>query len=164
MAEATPDHVATVDFDRHNEVAIRGAGAADRIEPRANAVMYDPGRELILVELRSGHVFGFPPGLVAGLRGAGRRAALAGAHLAERRRTPLGRPGGECIVDGPRRSGVEPSRVGASHHGADAQRGEGQGRPEKRDEGWTPTRRKHLVEVDSTVASPLRVDAKSPTQ
>ena len=71
MAEATPDHVATVDFDRHNEVAIRGAGAADRIEPRANAVMYDPGRELILVELRSGHVFGFPPGFVAGLRGAG---------------------------------------------------------------------------------------------
>ena len=58
------------DFDRQNERAIRAAREADRIEPRARAVRYDPGQALVLVDLRSGYAFGFPPERVPGLEGA----------------------------------------------------------------------------------------------
>lgn len=48
-------------FERQNELAIRAAREADRIEPRAAAVMYDPKQALVMVKLRSGYAFGFPP-------------------------------------------------------------------------------------------------------
>ena len=57
-------------FDEQNEVAVREAREADRIEPRANAVRYDSARGLLLVELRSGFAFGFPPERVSGLEAA----------------------------------------------------------------------------------------------
>jgi hypothetical protein len=55
------------DFLSQNEAAVREAREADRIEPRASAVRYDAERGLVLVELRSGFAFGFPPERVAGL-------------------------------------------------------------------------------------------------
>lgn len=58
------------DFERQNERAIREAREADRIEPRANTAAYDPGKGLVLVELRSGFAFGFPPERVPGLESA----------------------------------------------------------------------------------------------
>lgn len=50
---------------------------ADRIEPRANTVGYDPRKGLILVELRSGFAFGFPPERVPGLAGTSARQLAA---------------------------------------------------------------------------------------
>ncbi len=58
------------EFARQNEIAVRNAREADRIEPRADLVSYDPERGLVLVELRSGFVFGFPPERGPGLEGA----------------------------------------------------------------------------------------------
>jgi hypothetical protein len=60
----------SAEFDRQNEAAIREAREADRIEPRANAVRYDPRKGLIIVDLRSGFAFGFPPERIAGLAGS----------------------------------------------------------------------------------------------
>lgn len=57
-------------FDQQNEAAIREAREADRIEPRATAVRYDPRKGLILADLRSGFAFGFPPERIAGLAGS----------------------------------------------------------------------------------------------
>jgi hypothetical protein len=57
----------TTGFERQNEAAIREAREADRIEPRANTVTYDPRKGLVLVELRNGFAFGFPPERVPGL-------------------------------------------------------------------------------------------------
>ena len=59
----------STEFDRQNEAAIREAREADRIEPRASAVRYDPRKGLIIVDLRSGFAFGFPPERIAGLAG-----------------------------------------------------------------------------------------------
>jgi hypothetical protein len=58
------------DFDRQNERAIRAAREADRVEPRARAARYDRDRALVLVDLRGGYAFGFPPEHVAGLEKA----------------------------------------------------------------------------------------------
>jgi len=65
MAKSGPRE--TTDFERQNKAAIREAREADRIEPRANTVSYDPEKGLVLVELRSGFAFGFPPERVRGL-------------------------------------------------------------------------------------------------
>lgn len=54
-------------FENENERAIREAREADRIEPRAHAVSYESRLGLILVELRTGVAFGFPPERVPGL-------------------------------------------------------------------------------------------------
>jgi hypothetical protein len=64
------------DFDRQNEAAVREGREADRIEPRASAIRYDADRGLVLVELRSGFAFGFPPERVPGLE-AGSAKQLA---------------------------------------------------------------------------------------
>jgi hypothetical protein len=61
------------EFAQQNETAVREAREADRIEPRANAISYDANRGLVLVELRSGFAFGFPPERVPGLEGASAR-------------------------------------------------------------------------------------------
>ena len=58
------------DFERQNEAAVREAREADRIEPRASSISYDSQRGLLLVELRSGFVIGFPPERVPGLEDA----------------------------------------------------------------------------------------------
>ena len=68
------------EFERQNELAIREAREADRIEPRARAITYDVRRGLVVVELRSGFAFGFPPERVAGLEGA-TSALLATARV-----------------------------------------------------------------------------------
>lgn len=72
------------DFDRQNEAAVREAREADRIEPRANAVHYDANRGLVMIELRSGFAFGFPPERVQGLEGG------SAEQLAEIRISPSG--------------------------------------------------------------------------
>ncbi len=53
-----------------NRAAILKRREADRIEPRAVDATYDPERDLVLVTLRGGFAFGFPPGAVEGLSGA----------------------------------------------------------------------------------------------
>ena len=53
-----------------NQAAIVRGQEADRIEPRAEAATYDPKRDLVLVVLRGGFAFAFPPRAVDGLRGA----------------------------------------------------------------------------------------------
>jgi hypothetical protein len=65
MAKAT--RITEADFARQNEAAIREAREADQVEPRANAARYDPHQALVLVELRSGFAFGFPPERIPGL-------------------------------------------------------------------------------------------------
>jgi hypothetical protein len=57
-------------FARQNEVAVREAREAERIEPRATFVSYDAARGLVLVEMASGFVFGFAPERAPGLAGA----------------------------------------------------------------------------------------------
>jgi hypothetical protein len=64
---AKPARSNDTDFEQENETAVREAREADRIEPRASSVQYDAQQGLLLVELRSGFVFGFPPERVAGL-------------------------------------------------------------------------------------------------
>jgi hypothetical protein len=68
MAEQAPPREG--DFDRQNELAIRTAREADRVEPRARAARYDPGQALVIVDLRSGYAFGFPPQRIPGLEHA----------------------------------------------------------------------------------------------
>jgi hypothetical protein len=67
---AKPAKANEVAFDEQSDVAVREAREADRIEPRANSVRYDSARGLLLVELRSGFAFGFPPERVSGLEAA----------------------------------------------------------------------------------------------
>jgi len=57
-------------FARQNEAAVREAREAERIEPRAGFMSYDAGRGLVLVEMTSGFVFGFPAERTPGLAGA----------------------------------------------------------------------------------------------
>jgi hypothetical protein len=57
-------------FDRQNEQATRAAREADRVEPRATVITYDPDQALVLVHLRSGILVGFPPERIPGLEGA----------------------------------------------------------------------------------------------
>lgn len=53
-----------------NQAAILRARESDRIEPRAERATYDPKHDLVLVALRGGFAFGFPPGAVGSLQGA----------------------------------------------------------------------------------------------
>src|SRR5688572_16111364 len=72
------------EFERENESAVREAREADRIEPRANSIRYEAQLGLILVELRSGFVFGFSPERIPGLSGA------SSNDLADARISPSG--------------------------------------------------------------------------
>jgi hypothetical protein len=58
------------DLERRNQLAILEAREADRTEPRAVSVTYEPKRALILVTLRGGYAFGFLPESVEGLQNA----------------------------------------------------------------------------------------------
>lgn len=67
-------------LEREDEVAIREAREADRVEPRADAATYDPQRRFIFVQLRGGWIFGFPPEQVEGLED-GTSDQLSGIRL-----------------------------------------------------------------------------------
>ena len=54
---------------RQIEAAREADRAADLTEPRARDVYYDPGNERIVVELRQGGAFAFPPDIYPELRG-----------------------------------------------------------------------------------------------
>ncbi len=62
--------ITDAEFNRQNEEAIRAAREADQVEPRAASATYDQSEALILVHLRNGFAFGFPPERVPGLRDA----------------------------------------------------------------------------------------------
>ena len=79
MAKSLP-HPDDAEFERQFEAATREGREADRIEPRATAVGYDAGKGLVLVELRSGFVFGFPPERIPGLESKTAKQ-LAGARV-----------------------------------------------------------------------------------
>ncbi|MGD2122643.1 MAG: DUF2442 domain-containing protein [Gemmatimonadota bacterium] len=64
---AEPSEVGLEDL---NQAAILRAQEADRVEPRAESATYDPKQDLVLVILRGGFAFGFPPRAVEGLQGA----------------------------------------------------------------------------------------------
>ena len=53
-----------------NQAAILRAREANRIEPRAESATYDPKQGLVLVILRHGFAFGFPPQAIEGLQAA----------------------------------------------------------------------------------------------
>lgn len=56
---------------REELAAARAAGALrDRTEPRATHAEYDAAKGVVLIQLRSGAWFGFPPSVVSELRGA----------------------------------------------------------------------------------------------
>lgn len=67
---ASPRDIQDAEFEQQNEQAVRTAREADRIEPRAHAVRYDPQQGLVIVDLRTGYAFGFPPERVRGLERA----------------------------------------------------------------------------------------------
>lgn len=58
------------DFDNEYERAVGVAKAADATEPRAVAARYDRKANRIVVDLRGGASFMFPPELAQGLAGA----------------------------------------------------------------------------------------------
>ena len=70
---AKPTGTSETEFNRQNEQAIRAAREADRVEPRAAAVTYDHAQALVLVHLRSGFAFGFPPERIPSLEKATRK-------------------------------------------------------------------------------------------
>jgi hypothetical protein len=57
-------------LDQQNDAAVQETRRADRIEPRMAGVEYDSARGMILVKLRGGYVFGFPPSAIEGLKHA----------------------------------------------------------------------------------------------
>lgn len=57
-------------FDREYKKALERAAAADAIEPRAKMARFDRRSRCVIVELRNGAKFIFPPELAEGLRGA----------------------------------------------------------------------------------------------
>ncbi len=67
---AKPVRISEAGFERQNKTAVREAREADRIEPRARAVRYDRRMGILLVQLRSGFLFGLPPDRVPGLKGS----------------------------------------------------------------------------------------------
>jgi hypothetical protein len=71
-------------FDQEYERAKRAAARADKIEPRAKSARYDRRTNRIVVELRNGASFIFPPELAQGLAGASPK------DLAEVQVTPSG--------------------------------------------------------------------------
>ena len=67
---ANPVHATEARPEQQNEAATREAHDADLVEPRAAATTYDAKQGLVLVRLRGGCAFGFPPDQVGGLENA----------------------------------------------------------------------------------------------
>ena len=59
-----------VELEGVNQAAVRRTDQIDRIEPRAESATYDPEQDLVLVSLRGGFAFAFPPRAVDGFQGA----------------------------------------------------------------------------------------------
>jgi hypothetical protein len=62
--------MADKDFEKEYKEAVRSAKKADENEPRAKKAFYDAKSERIVVELKNGCTFLFPPELAEGLQGA----------------------------------------------------------------------------------------------
>jgi hypothetical protein len=62
--------MARSDFDKEYDAAVKASALSDKTEPRAAAAKYDRRSNRIIVELRNGASFLFPPELAQGLRGA----------------------------------------------------------------------------------------------
>jgi hypothetical protein len=62
--------MASSDFDKEYDAAVQTAALSDKTEPRAATARYDRRSNRIIVELRNGASFLFPPELAQGLRGA----------------------------------------------------------------------------------------------
>jgi hypothetical protein len=62
--------MARIDFGKEYDAAVKAAAASDKTEPRAAAARYDRRSNRIIVELRNGASFLFPPELAQGLGGA----------------------------------------------------------------------------------------------
>ena len=58
------------DFDTGYDAAVKAAALSDKTEPRAVAARYDRRSNRIIVDLRNGARFLFPPELAQGLTGA----------------------------------------------------------------------------------------------
>jgi hypothetical protein len=58
------------DFEREYQAAARRAAKADAVEPRAKSARYDKRSRRIVIDLRNGSRFMFPPELAQGLAGA----------------------------------------------------------------------------------------------
>jgi hypothetical protein len=67
MANSALDDFA---FQQQVEKAQAAAVQANQTEPRAIAVSYEPDARLIMIRLRSGAYFSFPPDIAQGLAGA----------------------------------------------------------------------------------------------
>jgi hypothetical protein len=72
--------MANKDFEREYQAAARRAAEADEVEPRAKSAHYDKRSRQIIVDLRNGSRFLFPPELAQGLAGAD-DAALSNIHI-----------------------------------------------------------------------------------
>jgi hypothetical protein len=66
--------MATRGLDREYQAAARRTARADAVEPRAKSARYDKRSRRIVVDLRNGARFMFPPELAQGLAGADDRA------------------------------------------------------------------------------------------
>jgi hypothetical protein len=67
-------------FDEEYRAAVQAAAMADATEPRAKSARYDRRRHRIIVELRNGASFLFPPEMAQGLAGAS-ADDLANVHV-----------------------------------------------------------------------------------
>src|SRR5262249_58574025 len=65
--------MARSDFDKEYDAAVKAAAASDKTQPRASAARYDRRSNRIIVDLRNGARFLFPPELAKGLAGASAR-------------------------------------------------------------------------------------------
>ncbi len=81
MADLTIDDLT---FQQEFEQAQATAAQANQTEPRAIAAYYEPSDRLIIIRLRSGASFSFPPDIAQGLAGA-RSEDLANVEI-----TPVG--------------------------------------------------------------------------
>ena len=72
--------MATKDLEREYQISARRAAKADALEPRAKSAHYDKRSRRIVVDLRNGSRFMFPPELAQGLAGADDRA-LSNIHI-----------------------------------------------------------------------------------
>jgi hypothetical protein len=67
-------------FEREYQAAVRRAAKADAVEPRAKSACYDKRSRRIIVDLKNGSRFMFPPELAQGLADAEERA-LSNIHV-----------------------------------------------------------------------------------
>lgn len=72
--------MATKDLEREYQTAARRAAKSDAVEPRVKSARYDRRSRQIVVDLRNGSRFMFPPELAQGLAGADDRA-LSNIHI-----------------------------------------------------------------------------------